>query len=185
MACEVKEEWVHIQQPGYLGRHRNEREAEWTAHYGKGNWRLDWLYEEQFIDFLAACALYEESYFRFLSEHTDILEILVSEAKDVYDDAISNICSGMDYTKQETDRTHIQDIAIRRSVYRLGKRFMGVDYIQIRQEKGDHPLSMILSPGKVPFFNPQQICQPEIHGWWDSGTIESFYQTNRYLRIRA
>ncbi len=91
--------------------------------------------------------------------------------------------SGLDYTKQETKRTHIQDIAIRRSLIRLGKWFEGSELIRIRQEKGNHPLSMTLSPGRVPFHSPLLIIDPEIKGWWDSGTVESFYQSNRYLQV--
>ena len=109
---------------------------------------------------------------------------MVGEASDVYDDELSNVKSEFDYTKQETPRTHIQDIAIRRSLLRLGVWFEGKELIRIRQEKGTHSLSITLSPGRVPFHRPDLIVKPEITGWWYPETVESFYQSNKYLEAK-
>jgi hypothetical protein len=91
----------------------------------------------------------------------------------------------LDYTVQETGRTHVQDIAIRRVVARLGRQFEGDQLIQIRDALGDHPLSMALSPGQVPFHRPDVILLPEIEGWWLPGSVESFYQSNKLLQRRT
>lgn len=179
-------EWTEIARPGYLGKHRDEKFKAWDDHYGKGKWRFMWKVEDLWVDFAAACMLYEDAYLVFLDDHSEIVEQLVNEASDVYDDEPSNVASGFDYAKQETKRTHVQDIAIRRCLLRIGKWFKGNKLIRIRQEKGDHPLSMILSPGKVPFHRPEIIVQPEIHPKWaDSSSVESFYQSNRYLQIQT
>jgi len=66
----------------------------------------------------------------------------------------------------------------------MGLWFKGKELIQIRQEKGTHSLSMILSPGRVLFHKPELIKKPEITGWWHPGTVESFYQSNRFLQAR-
>lgn len=177
-------EWQTIERPGYLGKHRNEKFEEWNKEYGQDNWRLVWRAGESLVDFLGVCALYEDAYFEFLKKKRDVLAMLLSEASNVYDDEVSNINSGFDYQKQETPRTHIQDIAIRRSLIRMGLWFRGNKLVRIRQEKGDHALSMILSPGRVPFHLPDLIVQPEIEGWWDKESIESFYQSNRILQAK-
>ncbi|MBI2024922.1 MAG: hypothetical protein HYT03_02465 [Candidatus Harrisonbacteria bacterium] len=177
--------WRIAEHPGYLGKRREEKYKEWDQKYGAGNWRLAWNYGQIYTNFLGACALYEDAYFQFLRDNPYVLNKLITEASDVYDDEPSNVESGLDYTKQETKRTHIQDTAIRRSLVRLGVWFSGEELIRIRQEKGTHPLSMILSPGKVPFHRPDLIDKPELVGWWDAGSVESFYQSNKYLQTKT
>jgi hypothetical protein len=178
-------EWqVLAERPGYLGKHRAEKYAEWDHMYGKSNWHLIWKWGKRYIEYIVACQVYEKSYLAFLAGHKDILEELVNVASDVYDDSPTNVNSGCDYRKQETDRTHIQDIAIRRVVKQLGLTFKGHELIQIRDVRGTHRLSMILSPGRVPFHKPDLIVQPWLEGWWEPGSVECFYQSNRYLECR-
>ncbi len=176
--------WVNVERPGYLGKNRDSRYAEWTGRYGIGKWRLAWKVDMEYVNFPRMCKYYEESYYRFLMEHEDILRELVDVASDVYDDAVSNVHSGFDYSIQETGRTHVQDIAIRNAVRRLGLRFMGNELLQIRDRKGSHALSMVLSPGRVPFYDKSIILRPELRGWWQPGSVESFYQSNRVLQKR-
>lgn len=178
------EEWLTIERPGALSKRRDEKYQEWNEKYGKDNWRLVWKAGETFVDFLGACALYEDAYFEFLIKNKKILDQLIAEASNVYDDEPSNVLSNFDYTKQETIRTHLQDIAIRRSLIRMGRWFRGKELIRIRQEKGTHPLSITLSPGRVPFHRPNLIEKPEIERWWYPGTIESFYQSNKFLQAK-
>ncbi len=178
-------EWIDVERPSYLGRHRDEKYAEWDAKYGKGNWRIVWKINGKPLDFLGVCAVYEEAYYQFLKNHPSVLRTLLDTASNVYDDAPSNVFSDVDYTKQETGRTHVQDIAIRNSIKRLGASLKGYGLIQIRHDKGTHPLSMILSPGKVPIHDTSLIEQPELTGWWDKGSVESLYQSNKHLQIAA
>lgn len=177
--------WLPVDRPGYLGKRRDGKYAEWDAKYGKGNWRLVHVFNESVLDFLGVCAVYEDAYFEFLKSGLYVLRQLVSEASDVWDDAESNMESGLDYLKQETRRTHIQDIAIRRCLVRMGTKFWGDQPIRIRDKDGSHPLSLILSPGRVPFHHPEHISKPELEGWWLPGSVESFYQSNRFLQVRG
>jgi len=174
---------------GYLGKNRDQRYAEWDGTYGSGNWGLFWESKEQgwLIDFLGVCAIYEDAYFHFLSDNPEILDTLIKDAEDVYDDQESNIESGFNYLIQETDRTHIQDIAIRRCLVRMGRRFEGTQLIRIRQEKGTHKLSTILSPGRLPCHRPSWIVKVERDKkpWWDPNTVEDFYQSNRVLAVKC
>lgn len=175
--------WETIGRPGYFGAFRDQRFAEYDKQFGKGNWRIAWVVADLTLDFLGACALYEDAYMRFLELNSIFVGRLVRAASDVYDDSLSNISSGLDYTKQETQHTHIQDIALRRCLVRMGKGFLGKEPIQIRDEVGTHPLSMTLSPGRIPFHIPLWIKQPEVAGWWNPGSIESFYQSNKVLQV--
>lgn len=179
------ERWKTVgRRPGFLGTRRNLQYDEWNRKHGFGNWRLVWEVNGNVYDWLGACVLYEDAYFEFMKGHPEIVDRLVREAREVYDDEPTNVNSGLDYTKQETIRTHIQDITIRRCLVRLGKWFRGTEPIRIRHSKGDHPLSMILSPGCVPFHRPEWIWKPELTGWWNPGTVEAFYQSNKVLQVR-
>ncbi|MDP1719317.1 MAG: hypothetical protein Q8L24_02745 [bacterium] len=175
--------WVNVDRPGYLGKHRDEKFKEWDTKYGKGNWRLGWVFGDTQLDFLGACRVYEDAYYEYLKQHPEIVDQLVAEASDVYDDELSNVGCGIKYLAQETKRTHVQDIAIRNCLVRMGRRFAGKELIRIRQEMGNHPLSMTLSPGRVPFHEPNMIIQPSACPKWAApGSVEDFYQSNRYLQ---
>lgn len=169
-----------LERPGYFGRHKADKVAEFQERYG-ANWTVAWKVGDCFAAQSAVVLLYEDAYFRFLEKNPDILEELVRVARNVYDDAPSNIHSHLDYSVQETKRTHLQDIAIRRCVLRFGQWFKGRKLLQIRDKEGDHLLSLALSPGRVPFHLPWLIEQSELKGWWQPGSIESFYQSNKFI----
>ncbi|KKT41938.1 MAG: hypothetical protein UW30_C0003G0038 [Candidatus Giovannonibacteria bacterium GW2011_GWA2_44_13b] len=180
------EKWESVERPGYLGKRHEEKHAEWNRLFGEGNWRLAWkVAENHFVDKAGAYVLYEEAYFQFFVKNMNFAHWLVKDACEIYDDEDSNVDSGFDYGKQETKRTHLQDIAIRRCLLRLGIWFEGEELVQIRQEKGTNPLSIILSPGRVPFHKPEVIEHPENLSWWHKDTIESWYQNNKYLQKKV
>lgn len=179
-----KNQWRTIKRPGYFGKQRDELRRGYDKTYGKNNWRIAWLVNKRIFSKEEILLLYEDSYYNFLKKHPKVLSQLINEARDVYDDAVSNVKYQLDYSKQETNRTHYQDIAIRRCVVRFGLRFEGRKLIQIRDYKGKHPLSLKLSPGRIPFHMPQLIKKSELDGWWQHGSIESFYQSNKVLQVR-
>lgn len=178
-------QWETLERPGYFGARRDAIHDDLDARYGADGWRLAWIVDGHAFTREQMTMFYEDSYFAFLSGETEILEQLLREAYDVYDDQPSNVLSGFDYTAQETDRTHVQDIAIRRVVSRLGRVFSGDQLIRIRDKDGSHPLSMTLSPGHVPFHRPDLLITPEITGWWEPLSVEAFYQSNKVIQIRA
>ncbi len=177
--------WQSVERPGYLGKHRDERYQYWDQQHGLGNWRLAWQIGEHCFDIEGAIVLYEDAYWRFLSQNRLILRQLITEASDVYDDSPTNVDCGLRYFPQETDRTHLQDVAIRRCLVRFGDWFHGPELIQIRDRKSSHPLGLTLSPGQVPFHMHWLIGKPELEGWWLPGSVESFYQSNRWLQVKA
>jgi len=176
--------WATVNRPGYLGAKRNTLEAGFDEEYGVGGWRLAWAVGEVMTIRSGMNMLYEDAYFAYLDSNRDVLKRLAEQACEVYDDEISNVGSGLDYTIQETPRTHVQDIAIRRCMVRFGVAFKGSELIRIRHDLGTHELSMVLSPGHVPFHRPELIVD-EIEGWWGGGSVEAFYQSNKFLQVKT
>lgn len=187
------QEWklVDNTSPGYVGSRRNELWAERDAHYGKGNWRLIWLVQRDYLDYEEACRLYEDAYFEYFKQRPELLEFLLEVASDVYDDDPSNVESGLDYSKRGDVRTHIQDIVIRNCVKRFGRNFSGSKLLQIRDRIGEHPLSLALSPGQVPFHKPELLSHPynlaaiRAKAWWLPASVEDFYQRAKRVVIKS
>jgi hypothetical protein len=175
--------WESVERPGYFGARREVRYREFGEQFGPDKWRIVWYIGQRIGAFSEAVMLYEDAYFVWFAAHPDLAEWLVREASEVYDDAPSNIASGLDYAAQETQCTHIQDIAIRRCLARMGMVFAGPAPLRIRDRLSEHELGLLLSPGRVPFHRPEWICQPELEGWWSRGSVEAFYQSNKYLQV--
>jgi hypothetical protein len=199
--------WFFAERPGFFGRRRAEKIAALNEKYGRDNWQLRHVIPfdyngvvpcsaalepgfpvkiEHTYDFPAACVtFYEESYYRWLKMHPEQVDF-ICQFKDVYDNDISNIQSGLDYTHQHdagSYATHIQDIAIRCVLNRLGRTFTGANggYLQIRgHEAGQH-----LNPGHVPFFNPSLILQPSLRPTWaKEWSVEDMWQSNKVCLVR-
>ena len=187
-----KNDWVLFDNnsPGYVGKRRNELWAGRDAKFGAGNWRSIWLVGGNFLEYEEACRLYEDAYFEYFKKRPELLDHLLEIASNVYDDDPSNLESGLDYLKRGDIRTHIQDIAIRNCVKRFGREFRGNKLVQIRDRIGEHPLSLALSPGQVPFHQPALITKPdnldEIRkkAWWLPASVEDFYQITKRLAVR-
>jgi hypothetical protein len=190
MLAEAEWKLVDNRSPGYAGARRNELWAERDSKYGKGNWRTVWLVDGKYLEYEDVCRLYEDAYFQYFKIRPELLECLLEAASDVYDDDPGNIASGLDYSKQESTRTHIQDIAIRNCVKRFGRKFNGQKLLQIRDRQGEHPLSLALSPGQVPFHKPELISEPAnlpqitSQAWWLPLSVEDFYQRGKRLAVR-
>jgi hypothetical protein len=178
-----------LERPGYLGKRRDTYVANLNDRHGAGNWRFVWLWGNYRLDFEQACMIYEDAYYQFMLARPWVLAQLVAEGSDVYDDQTSNTYSKCNYMVQESVHTHVQDIAIRRCMLRFGSDFIGDQLIQIRDSRGEHPLSMSLSPGQVPFHMPELIVRPTVYAdadsrpWWLPDTVEDFYQSNRYVAL--
>lgn len=168
-----------IGRPGYLGKRRNDVLLNCDLLYGKNKWDFVWKVNEYFFPLQGALLLYEDAYYNHFLKNPEDLEWLVKEASDVYDDSPTNVNSGLDYTKQETNMNHFQDIAVRRCLVRFGKWFKGERLIQLRPGKEGERLS----PGVVKFHLPEIIEKPLLKGWWNDYSIECFYQSNKFLTI--
>lgn len=176
------EPWRVVGRPGYVGQKVQRAGQKLDAEHGPGNWEIAYTWRGRVISRDEALELYTAAYVCFLQGNPDVLRWLVETARDVYDLAPVDVASGTDYAVQRPGAVHLQDIAVRIAVERLGERFQGEELIQIRSKSSR---GARLSPGVVPFHEPDGIEQPEKTGWWRPGTVESLWQSNKVLRVRA
>ena len=176
-------DWILLyHKAGYFGKKRDERVEGLNARFGEGNWTLAWDVERRIVGQRDAIQLYEDAYVAHLEKNKSVLDWLVSTASDVYDTAPSNVRSGLDYSIQEGQANHLQDIAIRRAVQRLGKTFGGDHFVEVRGRKSE---GRALGPGIVPFHRQEIILprSPHHSRWWQDGSVEAFYQQNKVLCV--
>ncbi|MBF0102863.1 MAG: hypothetical protein HQK77_18340, partial [Desulfobacterales bacterium] len=174
---------------GYWGFKKRKIEAEFNKKYGDNNWSIGHYGENVILSYVRlSLSLYEISYVHFLKNNPEILRWLCSSFKDVYDYSPKNTRCQFSYDMQNESANHYQDIAVRRAIRYLGYSFQGNELLQIR---GKDSSGYILNPGKIPFFAPRLIKQPEMFSsednpriWWDKGSIESFWQNNKILLYR-
>ncbi len=178
------DDWVPVERPGRTGFEKARIEAERNQKYGKGYWKVGWVWEGSLVDKLKAYQICEEAYFEDSFRSEDRWKELATAAKDVYDFTPEDIKSGTDYLIQgEFARFH--DIAIRRILQRRGWSFAGKNIIQIRYGQGGDPVaSEYFDPLKVPFHLPSKIERPLLEGAWDANSVECFYQSNKVLLRR-
>jgi hypothetical protein len=178
--------WKNIERPGYFGRQRNVRVADFNQRFGAGSWRLAWAFgKESAFEYAEACTrFYEESYFRWFSARPEAVDEVCSFCECI-DNAPTNIASGCDYTIQESYSTHIQDIAVRNVLRRLGRRFEGGEgqVLVIRSADSE---GFKFGPGNIPFMDVDQIVSPsKCPGWANKGSVEDFWQSNKFLQVRS
>jgi hypothetical protein len=173
--------WRTVGRPGIQGRSWDRRRREFDARFGPGGWRIRHLVNGAILELAQAARLCEEAYVAFFTRHPDLLEWLCATAKDVYATAASNVRSGLDYTLQERKVEHVQDIAIRNALVRLGRQFAGEHLLGIG---GRSPNGRRLNAGFVPFHRPEWVAQPPLLHWWQPDSIECFWQSNKVLQIK-
>lgn len=176
------EEWTTLGTPGYFGKKRDRKYAEYDTQYGKGNWRIMWDWNGEAIPYTFECQLYEDAYYNDSFERELEWVGLIKVANEVYDIEPLDIESGLDYLVQKGPATHIQDIAVRRVVKRRGWKFEGSEPVQVRSGKGG--IGEMFSPGVVKFHMPELIVNPQLKGWWGKDTVEAQYQSNKILQKR-
>lgn len=169
--------------PGFFGKKREELVNQFNQKYGKGGWKVVHIVGEQEYGFLDSCKLfYEESYFQYLKDKKDIVDWICSFAN-VYDNSMTNVKSGTNYKIQETTANHIQDIVIRNVIARLDREFNrnSSDFLQIRGKRQGE----LLSPGKIPFYDPALIIQPSLRpGWAAENSVEDFWQSCKFVVVK-
>ncbi len=174
--------WRTIERPGVFATRKAEILRQYDSQFGVDNWRISHCYGDQFLGFIDVCHLFEEAYLKDSFSREDLWLSLGQTAKEVYDIDESDINSGLDYLVQNNIATHIQDIAIRNVFQKRDWTFQGNELVQIRGSA--RPFGVKLTPGRVPFHQPEYIVFPHLEGWWDVDSVEDFYQSNKVLQIR-
>jgi hypothetical protein len=182
--------WEQRVRPGYFGRQRDQKIEAFNQLYGVGNWTLNWAVMEsdgvlQLYDFGMACRVwYEASYVDFLRQQPELVDEICTYGE-CMDNAITNIESGLDYLKQEAYSTHIQDIAVRNVLHRLGRKFEGPKN-RILVIRGKDSVGFKFGPGNVPFSRPELITPPSLCPQWAKpGSVEDFWQSNKWLVVKS
>jgi len=180
----------------YLGRKRDETYDRFNQRFGIDHWLIGWQISG-IESKERALQLYEDAYYEFLKNNPATRTWLVNSASEVYDIHHSNINSGLDYSIQECNASHLQDIAIRRALTRLQLDEQGITYDRnnlplINIFRGDHLIQIrgkdsegfSLNPGQVPFHLPELIVGEHSSSvWWGESSIEDFYQRNKVLVV--
>jgi hypothetical protein len=164
------ESWVTLYRPGYSGGAKKQIDTERRELYGNDSWRTAFRWIQQTITYNDALQHYEDAYVAFFEANPDELQWLLATASNVYDNSI-----------QEAATTHLQDIAIRRSVMRLGQQFKGDHWVEIRGYRSE---GYRLNPGQVPFHRPELICRPAPKSWWRPDSVEGFWQANKVFQVK-
>lgn len=115
LAAEV---WVPLGVPGYAGIDKARRAAVLDERFGADGWRYAHVVRGRSVSFAEAIAEYEESYRRFLRAHPALVQLLVREAGNVYDDNPTNVFDD-EYVQPHTAMNHYQDISVRRVIAEL------------------------------------------------------------------
>lgn len=175
------DDWAILGRLGYAKKKKKLRRKELQEKFGENNWQIAHLVSDQLLSREEALVHFENSYSSFFQKNPEILDWIISYAQEIFDTDPSNINSGLDYSIQETDAAHLHDIAIRRVLKKLDKNFQGENLLQIRGENSD---GFILTTGQVPFYKPELILKPELKGWWQKKSIESYWQSNKVLAVK-
>ena len=176
------DDWTKVTRPGFFGRRRDEKIAELNRLYGHGGWELRWYMADMGKNFVDSCKMfYEYSYYLWFMRHQEHLDIVCSY-RECIDNAISNISSGIDYSKQEVSSTHIQDIAIRNVLASFGRKFEGNPRDNLLVIRSADTSGYTYSPGSIPFYDPAGIIQPSKRPKWAKlGSVEDFWQSNKFI----
>lgn len=169
-----------VDRPGYFGKRRREKEAEYDAVYA--NWRECWQIGPYAYSFDEAVLLYDDAYYEHLKTHTGQLGYVL-HFSEVYDSDPSNIASGIEHDHLAAPR-HIQDVSIRRALVRLNVWFTGQSGRPI-QVRGPGTEGFMLNPGNVMFHAPELILPVGQGGptrdWMKPGSVEYWWQKSKII----
>ncbi len=183
--------WKVVERPGYFGRRRDLKIASYNADHGEGKWKLAWYGLSttseggDFKTFAQACKeFYETSYLLWFRSNMEEIDRICTYGECI-DNAPSNVTSGLDYSKQESYSTHIQDIAVRNVLAALGRKFEGpADKILVIRSADSTGFKY--GPGNIPFYDPASILQPsKCPKWANEGSVEDFWQSNKVLLVET
>lgn len=191
------ESWKTAEHPGYLGSRRTERMDEWTENYGEGNWRLEhWeTADGSRLGYNDIIQIYIEGYEKHFKEHADEAQYLITNFSYGYDQDPITKEEAFDpyalYNKPGV-ANQFHHVAFNKALVVVAEKdFQGSEPIQIREGKpgtpdDQQPLGWKWSPGRIPCATPEIIPQIQLKGdhWWQSGTIEDFYQRAKILEVR-
>lgn len=177
-----------LARPGYFGRKRPQIEARYNEQFG--SWLECWQVGEWVLDFEEAVLLYDDAYYKFISEDEKNLYNIIKFAE-CYDSDQTNILIGLEHDPKATPR-HIQDVSVRRALVRMGTYFSGFrgSNAEYKEEellhiRGEGTNGNWLMPGNIPFHKLQLIMPTEqvenFPKWANRQSVEGFWQANKVI----
>ena len=151
-----------------LGKERDKFCWHMDKKYGRKNWLWAFRVGKKLYSFDLGMQIYEDAYCQFFRNNVSKLKILAENFYDVCVTDRADLESGLDYHKQTQKWDHYADIAIRRSLVRLGLWFKGeVDLFKIAGSD--------YNDGNVPFHLPHLLhrsdAKQSAKAWLSSNRI--------------
>lgn len=154
-----------------VGNHKENRDkfiSSVNKQVGKGNWYWCFKAGKRLYSWQWGMQLYEDAYYKFISSDISLVKELVSYSN-VFEINRHDVDSKADYKHQQHSADHVQDIAIRRCLIRLGVWFKGREILDLNSSKFNH--------SKITFHLPHLINDKK------SKTIQSWLDNNRMIVI--
>lgn len=187
--------WKNLERPGFTRDDTHVLAARTRDdEYGKGHWRVAHVaHGESLLIDDAIRRFYEVSYYRWLAPQP----ILVDKLCSYRDVMIAGHDVAHDYTGRSLGacwRGDLHDIALRRVVAQLGRRFTGTLQLSLSCA-GAPPIvtptsadldARWFNPGFVPFYDQRAITGPSMRPPYTiAGSLADFWISNRWLQIRV
>ncbi len=192
----IHEIWFTVEKPGYLGKTKDAKEAEWNAQYGEGNWRYAWeLASGESLDFEQVFwQVYVAGYVAYFLSHRDEALFLVNNYAYAYDKELIPKDDAFDpyflYNKAGHPN-QFHNVALNIALeWFLGLPFLGEKPIQVREGKpgtpaDKQPEGYLWSPGRIPAIRPDLIPPPVGDSWYNNTSIEGFYQNAKVVQVKG
>ena len=187
--------WVTVERPGYFGKKRAEFEERWNKSYGIGNWKLVWETPQgKVLDYKGIIKVYVQGYAKYFQDHPDEAEYVTSNYSYAYDKDLVTRREAFDiyarYNKPGV-ANQFHNVAMNLALEKvLGIPFKGKEPLKVRAGKpgtpeSEWPAGWRWQPGLIPCVHPEEIYDMNFEGqWWEKGSIEDFYQSNKALQVR-
>jgi len=205
--------WMPVGIPGFSGEDKARRTELLDERFGADGWRWGFVVRGELVGFEAAIAEYEQAYRVHLTAHPEIVDWLVAEAGNVYDERVANVYDD-DYVQPGSAPNHYQDISVRRVIAELtghagepagepeemadlatGERhvvprspgFAGPHLVQLRDARSP---AYVLNPACVPIHDPALIStMPDRREWYHAEgcahlSVEAFWQQSKLIEVR-
>jgi hypothetical protein len=205
--------WMPVGVPGFSGADKHRRAAVLDDRFGADGWRWAFVVRGERVGFDAAIAEYEQAYRAHLTRHPVIVEWLVGECGNVYDERVDNVYDE-GYVQPDSVANHYQDVAVRRIVAELtgaadeppgppeemvdlgtgevhtvprAPGFRGPHLVQLRDP--DSP-AYFLNPAMIPIHDPSLVTTfPGRSEWYHREgcahlSVEAFWQQSKVIEVR-
>ena len=155
---------------GYMGKDRDRIIRSFYKRAGKGNWFWAFRAGKRLYSWELGMQLYEDAYWNFFRKNVGRLKELVENYYDVMVYERDDLDAKLSYKDRQKSKDYFQDIAIRRSLIRMGVWFKGKEILKISKSR--------FNDGKIPFHLPNLIRTPDA-----SKSTRSWLDSNRMIVI--